>query len=220
VAFALTDPKKVSKVVQSDFGYHIIQLIDRRGDKVKVRHILRRPVVSDSSINASLVRLDSIVADVKAGLPPAPIRGQYNEKWTFEDAVAFFSDDKDTRNNNGLMANKNEYGQLKSSRFEMQDLPAEVARAIDTLKVGEISAPFQMIDKRGKTVCAVAKLKNRIPGHRATITEDFQVMKDVVLEKRRATFLHDWVVGKIKSTYVRLNEQYRDCQFEYEGWVR
>ena len=220
VAFNLTDPTKVSKIVESEFGFHIIQLIDKRGDKVKVRHILRRPVVSDSSINASLVRLDSIVADVKAGLPPAPIRGQYNEKWTFEDAVAFFSDDKDTRNNNGLMANKNEYGQLKSSRFEMQDLPAEVARVIDTLQVGEISAPFQMIDKRGKTVCAVAKLKNRIPGHRATITEDFQVMTDVVLEKRRATFLHDWVVGKIKSTYVRLNEQYRDCQFEYEGWVR
>ncbi len=220
VAFNLTDPTKVSKIVESEFGFHIIQLIDKRGDKVKVRHILRRPVVSDSSINASLVRLDSIVADVRAGLPPAPIRGQFTGKWTFEDAVAFFSDDKDTRNNNGLMANKNEYGQLKSSRFEMQELPAEVARAIDTLQVGEISAPFQMIDKRGKTVCAVAKLKNRIPGHRATVTEDFQVMKDVVTEKRRTQFLHDWVVSKIKSTYVRLNEQYRDCKFEYEGWIR
>ena len=220
VAFNLTDPTKVSKIVESEFGFHIIQLIDKRGDKVKVRHILRKPIVSDSAINVALERLDTIVADVREGLPPLPLRGQLTEKWTFEDAVAFFSDDKDTRNNHGLMANRNEYGQLKSSRFQMQELPTEVARAVDTLQVGQISAPFRMIDKRGKTVCAVAKLKNRILGHRATVTEDFQVLKDVVMEKRRTEFLHDWVVGKIKSTYVRLNDQYRDCKFEYEGWVR
>ena len=220
VAFNLTDPTKVSKIVESEFGFHIIQLIDKRGDKVKVRHILRKPVVSDSAINVALERLDTIVADVREGLPPLPLRGQLTEKWTFEDAVAFFSDDKDTRNNHGLMANRNEYGQLKSSRFQMQELPTEVARAVDTLQVGQISAPFRMIDKRGKTVCAVAKLKNRILGHRATVTEDFQVLKDVVMEKRRIEFLHDWVVGKIKNTYVRLNDQYRDCKFEYEGWVK
>ena len=220
VAFNLTDPTKVSKIVESEFGFHIIQLIDKRGDKVKVRHILRKPVVSDSAINVTLTRLDSIAADVRAGQPPLPLRGQLTEKWTFEDAVAFFSDDKDTRNNHGLMANRTEYGQLKSSRFQMQELPTEVARAVDTLQIGEISAPFQMIDKRGKTVCAVAKLKNRIPGHRATVTEDFQVLKDVVMDKRRTDFLHDWVVNKIKTTYVRLNDQYHDCQFEYEGWIR
>ena len=220
VAFNLTDPTKVSKIVESEFGFHIIQLIDKRGDKVKVRHILRKPVVSDSAINVALERLDTIVTDVREGLPPLPLRGQLTEKWTFEDAVAFFSDDKDTRNNHGLMANRNEYGQLKSSRFQMQELPTEVARAVDTLQVGQISAPFRMIDKRGKTVCAVAKLKNRILGHRATVTEDFQVLKDVVMEKRRIEFLHDWVVGKIKNTYVRLNDQYRDCKFEYEGWVK
>ena len=102
----------------------------------------------------------------------------------------------------------------------MKDLPAEVARAVDTLQVGQISAPFTMINERGKTVCAIAKLKNRIPGHKADITEDFQVMKDLVLDRRQTEFLHNWVVNKIKSTYVRLNDQYRDCQFEYEGWVR
>ena len=220
VAFNLTDPTKVSKIVESEFGFHIIQLIDKRGDKIKVRHILRKPIVSDSAVNVALERLDTIVTDVRAGLPPLPLRGQFEEKWTFEDAVAFFSDDKDTRNNHGLMANRNEYGQLKSSRFQMQELPTEVARAIDTLQVGQISAPFQMINSRGKTVCAVAKLKNRVPGHRATVTEDFQVLKDVVTEKRRMEFLHKWVVDKIKSTYVRLNNQYRDCKFEYEGWIR
>ena len=220
VAFNLTDPTKVSKIVESEFGFHIIQLIDKRGDKIKVRHILRKPVVSDSAINVALQRLDTIVADVRAERPPLPLRGQIEQKWTFEDAVAFFSDDKDTRNNHGLMANRTEYGQLKSSRFEMQELPTEVARAVDTLNVGEISAPFQMVNARGKTVCAVAKLKSRIPGHRATVTADFQVLKDVVLDKRRSDFLHDWVVSKIKSTFVRLNDQYRDCKFEYEGWIK
>ena len=220
VAFNLTDPKKVSKIVESEFGFHIIQLIDKRGDKIKVRHILRKPVVSDSAVTAALASLDTIAANVRAGLPPLPLRDQMTEKWTFEDAVAFFSDDKDTRNNRGIMANHNEYGQLKSSRFQMKDLPTEVARAIDTLQVDELSAPFQMINSRGKTVCAVVKLKNRIPGHRATVTDDFQVLKDVVMDKRRTEFLHKWVVDKIKSTYVRLNDQYHDCKFEYEGWIR
>jgi len=221
VAFNLTDPTKVSKIVESEFGFHIIQLIDKRGDKVKVRHILRKPVVGDSAVNAALLRLDSIAADVHSGLPPKQWQAVFDGKpYTFEDAVSIFSDDKDTRSNYGLMANKSENGQLKSSRFEMQELPTEVARAIDTLQVGQISAPFTMINARGKTVCAIAKLKNRIPGHRANVTEDFQTMKEVVLEKRRSDFLHDWVVDKIKSTYVRLNDQYRDCSFEYEGWIR
>ena len=217
VAFNLT---KVSKIVESEFGYHIIQLIDKRGDKVKVRHILRKPVVGDSAVNAAIQRLDSIATDIRTGVPPQRLQEFFNGKFTFEDAVAAFSDDKDTRNNRGLMANRTEEGELKSSRFEMQELPTEVARAVDTLQVGQISAPFQMINARGKTVCAIAKLKNRIPGHKADVTADFQVMKEYVLDKRRTEFLHDWVVGKIKSTYVRLNDQYKDCKFEYEGWIR
>ena len=102
----------------------------------------------------------------------------------------------------------------------MQDLPSEVARVVDTMQVGQISKPFQMINERGKTVCAIAKLKNRTEGHKATITEDFQVMKDVVMAKRREETLHNWVVSKIKATYVRINPQFRDCDFEYEGWIR
>lgn len=206
VAFNLTDPKKVSKIVESEFGYHIIQLIDKRGDKVNVRHILRKPVVGQDAIDQSLARLDSIRQDIKDG------------KFTFEAGASMISDDKDTRNNNGLMANATQNG--RTSRFQLQDLPSEVARAVDTLKVGEISAPFQMINERGKTVCVIAKLKSRTEGHKATITEDFQVMKDVVLEKRRQEKLHEWVVNKIKTTYVRINDRYKDCQFEYQGWIK
>lgn len=206
VAFGLTDPKRVSKIVESEFGFHIIQLVDKRGDKIKVRHILRKPVVSDDAVTKALARLDSIRTDIVDG------------KFTFDTGASVISDDKDTRNNHGLMANVTQEG--RTSRFKLADLPAEVAKAVDTLSVGAISKPFMMINERGKTVCAIAKLKNRIDGHKATITEDFQVMKNLVLNKRRNEVLHDWVVKRIKSTYVRINDRYRDCQFEYEGWVR
>ena len=206
VAFNLTDPKKISKIVESEFGFHIIQLIDKRGDKVNVRHILRKPIVSQEAIDRSLSRLDSIRAEIIEG------------KFSFEAGASIISDDKDTRNNNGLMSNATQNG--RTSRFRLQDLPSEVARAVDTLTVGNISKPFQMINERGKNVCVIAKLKSRTEGHKATITEDFQVMKDVVLEKRRQEKLHNWVVNKIKSTYVRINDRYRGCKFEYQGWVR
>ena len=206
VAFSLTDPKRVSKIVESEFGFHIIQLIDKRGEKIKVRHILRKPVVSDDAINKALLRLDSIRTDI------------VDEKFPFEAGASIISDDKDTRNNHGLMANVTQEG--RTSRFKMAELPAEVAKAIDTLSVGAISKPFTMINERGKTICAIVKLKSRIEGHKATITEDFQVMKNLVLNKRRNQVLHDWVVKRIKSTYVRINDRYRDCKFEYEGWVR
>ena len=206
VAFGLTDPKKISKIVESEFGFHIIQLIDKRGEKVNVRHIVRKPVVSDAAIDAAILRLDSIGNDLRAG------------EFTFEDAASFLSDDKDTRNNHGLMANMTESG--RTSKFQMQDLPQEVARVVDTMKVGEVSRAFTMVNERGKTVCAIAKLKSRVEGHKATITEDFQVMKDVVLNKLKEEKLHKWVVDKIKATYVRIGDEYKDCDFEYEGWIR
>ena len=205
VAFGLTDPKKISKIVESEFGYHIIQLVDKRGDKVNVRHILRKPVVSEAAIEQAILRLDSIGDDLRKG------------EFTFE-VAAILSDDKDTRSNHGLMSNLSETG--RTSKFQMQDLPQEVARVVDTMKVGEVSRAFQMVNERGKTVCAIVKLKNRVEGHKATVTEDFQVMKDVVLNKLREEKLYQWVVDKIKATYVRIGDEYRDCDFEYQGWIR
>ena len=207
VAFSLSDPKRVSKIVESEFGYHIIQLVDKRGDRIKVRHILRKPVVSDEAIQKSINRLDSIRNDILDG------------KFPFDAAASVISDDKDTRNNNGLMFNTTSDG-LRTSHFKLADLPTEVAKVADGLKVGEVSAPFQMINERGKTVCAIIKLKSRTEGHKATITEDYQVLKNLVVEKLREKKLHEWVVNRIKSTYVRINDRYRDCKFEYEGWVR
>ena len=208
VAFNLTDPKKVSKIVESEFGFHIIQLIEKRGDKVNVRHILRKPVVSDEEIEKTISRLDSIADDIRDG------------KFTFEDAAPMLSDDKDTRFSKGLMSTSMSQTGYTSSKFRMQDLPPEIAKAVDTLQVGEISRAFQMINQRGKTVCVIAKLKNRIDGHKATVTDDFQVLKEVVLQKRQNDCIHQWVVDKIKNVYTRLNDDYKDCNFEYEGWFK
>ena len=225
VAFGLTDPKKVSKIVESEFGFHIIQLIDKRGDKIKVRHILRKPIVSDEAVEKAMNRLDTVATDIRNNVAPEAIQkvlrandAQEMEGFSFEDAVSFYSDDKDTRNNHGLMANVTQEG--RTSRFKLADLPQEVAKVVDGMQVGEVSNPFKMMNERGKMVCAIVKLKSRTEGHKATITEDFQILKNVVLEKRREERLHQWVVNRIKSTYVRINERYRDCQFEYEGWVR
>ena len=203
VAFNLTDPNKVSKIVETEFGFHIIQLVEKRGDRVRARHILRKPEVPVESINASMQQLDSIAGDIRGG------------KISFEDAV-MFSDDKNTRKNFGLMSNE----MTLSSRFELQELPQEVAKAVYTMEVGEISAPFVMIDKRGKEVCAIVKLKSRIEGHKATPSEDFQVVKDFIIEQIKEKKLEEWIKEKQKTTYVRINGDWCDCEFQYPGWVK
>lgn len=206
VAFNLTDPKKISKIVETEFGYHIIQLVDKRGDKIKVRHILRKPRISQEAVDEAEVVLDSVATSIRDG------------KYTFDDAAVYVSDDKDTRNNHGLMANSSEMG--RTSKFRMQDLPPEIAKVVDTLQVGEVSKAFNMIDNRGKRVCVIAKLKSRVEAHRATITEDFQVMKNEVLAKRRESFIKEWIQEKLKATYVRMNDRYKNCDFEYQGWIK
>ena len=208
VAFNLTDPKKISKIVESEFGYHIIQLIDKRGDRIKVRHILLKPKVTDDEIKQAMGRLDSITTDIKAG------------KFSFEDACSVLSEDKDTRNNHGLMAYSDPLSNKITSRIQMKNLPTEVAAEVEKLKVGELSAPFKMVDSKGKTVAAVVKLVNRVPGHRAKITEDFQAMQAIVQQKASEKKLHGWVVKKIKETYIRMDDRYKNCDFEYQGWVK
>lgn len=208
VAFTLNDPKKVSKIVRSEYGYHIIQLIDKKGDKINVRHILLKPHIDDSEIEKGIARLDSIANDIRAN------------KFTFDAAALALSDDKDTRNNHGLMANVDQQNGTVSSRFEMQDLPADVAKVVDTLSVGQISRAFRMTNDKGQEVCAVVMLKNRIEGHPANMTDDFQTLRDVVVNKRKEEKIEQWIKDKIKTTYVRISPDWRNCKFHYEGWVK
>ena len=207
VAFNLQDPKKVSKIVESEFGFHIIQLIEKRGDRINTRHILLKPRVEETDLESSLLRLDSIAKDIR------------NAKFTFDEAATFISQDKDTRNNHGLMANPNS----GTARFEMQELAQvsqEVAKTVEGLNVGEISEPFTMINNKGKEICAIVKLKARIDGHKATITEDYQRLKAIVQSKLGDEKLEKWIRDKQKSTYVRINENWAKCDFKYPGWVR
>lgn len=208
VVFNLTDPKKVSKVFETEFGYHIAQLIEKRGDRVNYRHILLRPEVDKKDIDAALARLDSIGDDIRKA------------KFSFDDAATWLSQDKDTRNNHGLLANP----QNSTSRFEMQQLASlisqDVAKVVEKMQIGEISKAFTMINSKGKEVCAIVKLKNRIDGHKATITEDYQRLKSMVTAKRSEEKIQKWIVEKQKNTYVRINPSWRNCDFKYPGWIK
>ena len=204
VAFNLTDPTKVSKIVETEFGFHIIQLVEKRGDRIKARHILRKPEVPAESLQASLEKLDSIANKIRSG------------EITFNDAV-LFSADKNTRKNFGLMSNE----MTLSSRFELQELPQEVSRVVYDMKVGDISDPFVMLDRKtGKEICAIVKLKARIEGHKANPNNDFQAVKDVMVAKMKQQKLEEWIKKKQETTYVRINENWCDCEFQYPGWIK
>ncbi len=204
VAFNLTDPNTVSKIVETEFGFHIIQLIEKRGDKINCRHILKKPKVSEEALTKCIVDLDSISNELRKGL------------YTFEEATSIISADKDTRNNHGLMWNP----QTASARFELKDLPPAVAKAVANLKINEISEPFVMVNNKGKEVVAIAKLKNKILGHRATMADDYQTMQDVVLNKLYEEKVEEWIREMQRTTYVRINEDWRNCEFKYPGWIK
>lgn len=212
VAFSLSDTKTISKVVESEYGYHIIQLVDKRGDKIKVRHILRKVKLAQDDIDSTMVQMDSIAADIR------------KELYTFEEAAAYLSDDKDSRNNRGIMTNikydANVGDNIRTSRFQLQDLPAEVAKVVQDMETGDISQPFMMVNANGKEVCAIVKLKTRINAHRASMSEDFQVLKDVVVKDLQLKKINAWIAEKQQSTYIKIKEGWNECEFEYPGWVK
>lgn len=209
VAFSLTDPKKVSRIVRTEFGFHIMQLIEKRSDKVNVRHILLKPEIDEEEYTRCLGRLDSIATDIHDG------------KFTFEEAAKVLSDDKDTKLNKGIMINMDrETGEI-TSRFEMKDLPQDIAKVVANMAVGDISPAVRIIDeKTGSEICAIVKLKNRLEGHRANVSEDFQVLKRIVEGQRKEAVIKKWLEEKIKNTYTRISPEWRNYKFRYEGWVK
>ena len=212
VAFNLTDPKTVSKIVETEYGFHIIQMIEKRGERVNFRHILMRPKVSDAQLEACVAQVDSIMEGVKKG------------DYTFEDAITLTSQDKDTRANYGLMVFRPKTNRMHprygTSKFELQDFPSEVAQAIVNLKVGEISTPFIMVDNSGKEVVAVAKVKSCVNGHRATMQDDYQTLQNALLDKLSEEKVQNWIREMQQKTYVHINERWANCEFQYPGWVK
>lgn len=206
VAFNLNDPKKVSKIVETEYGYHIIQLIEKRGDRINTRHILLRPKVADKDLTDAIHRLDSLRTDIVD-----------NKKVSFEEAVRYVSQDKDTRMSNGVMVNSN----TGTTRFQMSELPQEVAKAVGTMEPGEISQPFIMRDpKRDREIVAMVRLTNRIDAHSANLAEDYQTIKDMYEAAESQAIIDKWLADKIKTTYVRIEDGWRDCDFQHKGWIK
>ena len=205
VAFNLTDTKKVSRIVQTEFGYHIIQLIEKRGDRINCRHILLKPRVSIEQKTKAIHVLDSISNEIRAG------------KLTFEKAVISFSEDKNSAMNAGLMLND----KTSTSKFEYQDLPAEVGKVVYGMNVGEISKPFTMINtSTNKEVVAVVKVKSKIENHKANLNDDYQMLRAYYENKKKQDFLHNWIIKKQKETYISIDPKWQNCKFQYPGWIK
>ncbi len=204
VAFNLNDPKKVSRIVETEYGYHIIQLIEKHGERINCRHILLKPRVSATDKMNAITRLDSIAQLIR------------EDSMTFEQAIIMYSEDKNTAMNAGLMTNPN----TGASKFEYQDLPAEIAKQIYTMKEGDISNPFVMVDPtKNKEVCAIVKLKHKTDVHRANLTDDFQAIRSMLEQKLAAEYINKWILNKQKETYVQIDPRWAGCDFQYPNWV-
>ena len=203
-AFNLNDPKKVSNIVETDDGFHIIQLIEKRGDRINTRHILLRPKVSDKDLTDAVTRLDSLRQEILAG------------KYTFEQSALYLSQDKDSRNNDGIMLNNKTH----SNRFEMADLPAEVGKVVNQMNVGDISEPFVMKNPTTqRDQVAIVRLNKRIEGHRADLADDYQTLRSMCENHRKEQIIDEWVKKKQQETYVFIEEGWRNCDFRY-NWMK
>ena len=201
--FQLTEPGKISKVVETEFGYHIIQLIERRGDRANFRHILLTPKVSAKELSDARARMDTLRMDLDSA------------KFTFEEAARYLSSDKSSRNSGGLMTSK----QTGAARMGMDELPAEVARVVARMEEGEISKPFMMKDpSTSRDQVAIVKLKKRVPGHKATYYDDYQTLKELYTAYQRQEIIENFIREKQRTTYVRIKPGWEKYDFKYPGW--
>lgn len=202
-AFQLSDPKKVSRIVETEFGYHIIQLIERRGDRANFRHILLVPKVSSKELADARATLDTIRMELDSA------------KFTFEEAAKFLSSDKYTSKSNGLMTSANTGSALQF----MEELPAEVARLVANMKEGEISQPFTMKDPHtSRDQVAIIKLRKRIDGHKATYYEDYQTLKELYEQHLEEEIIDKFIREKQRETYCKIKPGWEKYDFKYPGW--
>ena len=204
VAFSLYDPTKVSRIVETEFGFHIIQLIERKNDQVNCRHILLIPKVDEKQKTLAMTKLDSLASEIRNGA------------LTFSEAVLRYSEDKDTRENEGLMINSEDM----SNKFQIQQLPGEVAKVVYSLSVGEISKPFTYTTQAGKEMVCIVKLKSKIKAHKANPEEDFNMLKELITAKNNKEALDKWIAEKQKEMFIHIDSEYKHCDFKYPGWIK
>lgn len=202
VAFNLkTD--KVSKIVETEFGFHIIQLIDRKGERINVRHILLKPQIEAEKRTATIFTLDSIANLVR------------EDKMNFDQAAYYFSDDEDTRNNGGLIVNP----YTGTSKFERDQLPPAVAKTANELKINELSSAFLDVTQ-GKDAYKVIKIKSETKAHKANLSDDWSIFENMLTNKKQQKILNKWISEKQNKTYVHVDDSFRNAKFRFKGWIK
>jgi len=194
-------PGEVSDIVETEDGFHLIQMIERRGEYINVRHILLQPKVSPVNLNKAKVSLDSISSLIQM------------KKLTFDDAVVRYSDDP-SKNNGGLMINQ----QTGNSKFESSQVDPKIFFVIDKLKVGEISSPVLTTD-RGKQDYRIYYLKSRTNPHKANLEEDYARIQLIALESKKMNIINEWITNKLNTTYVAIMDDFRNCTFQRK-WIK
>lgn len=198
IAFKLA-PGEMSDIVETEAGFHIIQGIERRGDFVRVRHILMKPKVSPEELDKARIFLDSIAQLIRL------------DSISFEQAVAKFSTDP-SRNNAGVMINPMDGG----TQWALDALDPKVFFVIDKLEVGQISTPVMMQDQEGDQAYTILHLKKRTQPHRANMVDDYDQIQNWALRQKEAELIQKWVKGNSGKAYIRIDEKYRNCDFEHK----
>jgi len=195
-------PGKISKIVETEFGFHIIQLIDRQGEKINVRHIILQPKVTEEEREEALHRLDTIRTYI------------LDNKMTFEEAAHYFSTDKKTRNNGGLVAAAD-----GDSRIEKAAISGETARQVNRMKVGQVSEPFNERTEHGEEL-KIIKIKAFYPQHKANLEDDWMIFEMMLKREKQMEKLEKWIREKQAGTYIHLDDDYKNSKFRYEGWIK
>ena len=196
---------EISELVETDFGFHIIQLIERRGNSVKVRHILISPEITEADLDLA----NSTVNEFRNEI--------FVDSISFSRAVKKYGDEnQQSYNNDGIMVNP----ATGNGFFEIGDLEPDIYFAIDTLEVNEMTAPMKFQAPNGETMYRLVLLKSRTQPHKADLALDYSRIQKAALESKKSIFINNWVEEKIGSTYIEFEDPYGTCQPVIERWVK
>ena len=197
------EENEISPVVETEFGFHIIQLNGRRGNSINTRHILIKPDITDNDLEIAKAKLDSIRQLL------------IDKKISFSEAVKKYGYDQvQSYNNDGKMINP----ASGNNFFQIADLEPDVYFTIDTMKVGSYSQPWSYADPRGETYFRIVQLQSRTEPHVASLAKDYSKIQAATSEQKKAQFLADWTSQKVGSTYVHIDEYYQNCE-ALKKWV-
>lgn len=215
-------PGQISEIVETEFGFHIIELIEKKGDVYRCRHILLRPTFTRDELMEPANQLDSIANLIR------------RDSISFESAALQFSDDATSKHNGGIVSNSDilarmgvyDGARMTATRFLKEDFSAQGGKSLDDyaalmrLKVGEISNSFQTTDLMGNQMSKIVKLVEIIPAHVASLGDDYIRLEEMALQQKQEKIYRTWLDDKIKSMYVYIDPAYRSDEFENKNWIK